>query len=216
MAIVVPANDRTDGEWRSVHPVRGSRVVTAVLTTESPTPFEPRSDRELLETARLAAVGDLAAGAAHEINNPLFAILGLVEFLLRDAEPGTKAHGRLELVQSSALEIKEVVRAVLDFARDRRDETAVVALDDTVREMVALVAKTTAGPGLEIELAFGAGPFLVVGRPAELKLAVLEPLLQVRRAHPDGTTVRVALTADAGHVVAAIAGTTLRLPRHVA
>jgi signal transduction histidine kinase len=48
---------------------------------------------------------------AHQINNPLFAIIGLTELLLAEAENGSRARQRLELIHDSALEIKEIVRA---------------------------------------------------------------------------------------------------------
>src|SRR5215471_7003344 len=63
--------------------------------------FEDEDALQLLERWRLAAVGQLAAGLAHEINNPLFAILGTVEFMLEDASPGTELHERLERIQRS-------------------------------------------------------------------------------------------------------------------
>jgi signal transduction histidine kinase len=47
---------------------------------------------------------------AHEINNPLFAILGLTELLLAEAQEDSRARHRLELIHDSALEIKEIVR----------------------------------------------------------------------------------------------------------
>ena len=50
-----------------------------------------RFEQQLIQSGKLASIGELAAGVAHEINNPLFAILGLTEFLLEDAEPGSKA-----------------------------------------------------------------------------------------------------------------------------
>jgi signal transduction histidine kinase len=52
------------------------------------------------------------AAAVHDINNPLFAILGMLEFLLDDAEPGTRTRERLELIRQSALEIKETAKAL--------------------------------------------------------------------------------------------------------
>jgi signal transduction histidine kinase len=53
---------------------------------------------------------------AHAINNPLFAILGLTELLLAEAEEGSRARQRLELIHDSALEIKEIVRAAQEQA----------------------------------------------------------------------------------------------------
>lgn len=52
------------------------------------------------------------AVAVHAINNPIFAILGLLEFLLAEAEAGSRSHERLELIRESALEIKEAARAL--------------------------------------------------------------------------------------------------------
>ena len=83
-----------------------------------------RLDQQLVQSGKLAAIGELAAGVAHEINNPLFAILGLTEFLLKEAEPGSKAHQRLVLIQQTGLEIKEIVRALLDFAARKRRRTS--------------------------------------------------------------------------------------------
>ena len=100
---------------------------------------ERRMQQQLVQSGKLAAIGELAAGVAHEINNPLFAILGLTEFLLKEAEAGSKAHGRLELIQQTGLEIKEIVRALLDFARENAEERHVVPLEDVVQSTVDLV-----------------------------------------------------------------------------
>jgi signal transduction histidine kinase len=90
----------------------------ATMTSPAAVPDPPASVDALVEAGRLVALGELAPGAAHEVNNPLFAILGLVEFLLLEAQPGSKAHERLVLIQQSGNEIREVVKAVLDFARE--------------------------------------------------------------------------------------------------
>ena len=63
-------------------------------------------------------LGDSAAGIAHEISNSLCGILGLVELLVAEAEPGTKTCARLELIQQSGLEIRESVRSLRVLARD--------------------------------------------------------------------------------------------------
>lgn len=163
-----------------------------------------RFERQLAQSGKLAAIGELAAGVAHEVNNPLFAILGLVEFLLMDAEPGTKTHERLQMIQSTGLEIKEIVRALLDFARESSDDFAVVALDDVIRETVRLIHKTTAGHGVEIVEELGGGPFLVDGSSNQLKQIILNLVSNARQAMPTGGTVRIAVTADDDAVTAVV------------
>jgi signal transduction histidine kinase len=61
--------------------------------------------------------GDVAV-LVHQINNPLFAILGHVEFALRDAEPGSATEERMRIIQRTGLEIKEILRGLLEQSRE--------------------------------------------------------------------------------------------------
>jgi signal transduction histidine kinase len=155
---------------------------------------------QAIQAARMAAVGELAAGVVHEINNPLFAILGLVEFLLRDAEPGTKAHERLTLVHETGLEIKTIARALLDFARERPGEAETFNLAPATAATIELFRRTSAARDVDLELR--ADPYVPVhGRTAQLKQLVLHLLANAREALPAGGTVAVELTSGAGEVV---------------
>jgi two-component system NtrC family sensor kinase len=131
-----------------------------------------------------------------QVNNPLFAILGLVEFLLNDAVPETKAHERLVLIQSSAVEIRDVLRKLLDFARESPDERAIAALDDVIRETVQLVQKTTAGDAVAIVEELAGGPFLVEASSNQLKQIFLNLLGNARQAMPGGGTATISISGD--------------------
>jgi signal transduction histidine kinase len=76
----------------------------------------PEADEGAFETGL-----DLGA-VVHGINNPLFAIVGLAELLLAEAEPGSKTHERLCLIHESALEIRARVRELAEAARVRERE----------------------------------------------------------------------------------------------
>jgi signal transduction histidine kinase len=60
---------------------------------------------------------DDVAGLVHRLNNPLFAILGHVEFALRDAEPGSVAEERMRIIQRTGFEIKDILRGLLEESR---------------------------------------------------------------------------------------------------
>jgi len=168
---------------------RGDAALTLTVITDLSK--ERRMQQQLVQSGKLAAIGELAAGVAHEINNPLFAILGLTEFLLKEAEPGTKAQQRLELIQATGLEIKEIVRALLDFARENADERHVVPIDDVVRSTVDLVRRTNAHKGVELVDTYDDCEALVSGSPNQLKQIVLNLIANARQAMPHGGTVTV-------------------------
>ena len=69
--------------------------------------------------SHVAPLGDVA-GLVHDINNPLFAILGHVEFALRDAEPGSPTEERMLIIQRTGLEIKDILRTLGEHARENR------------------------------------------------------------------------------------------------
>lgn len=163
-----------------------------------------RLDQQLVQSGKLAAIGELAAGVAHEINNPLFAILGLTEFLVKEAEPGSRSHQRLELIQQTGLEIKEIVRALLDFARENAEERHVVPLDDVIRATVDLVRRTNAHKGVELVEEYGDGGALVSASPNQLKQIFLNLFANARQAMPVGGTVRVDVHREDEYVIATV------------
>jgi PAS domain S-box-containing protein len=169
-------------------------------------------EQQLLESGKLAAIGQLAAGVAHEINNPLFAILGLVEFLLKGAEPGTKSHERLVLVQQTALEIKEIVRALLDFAREPADVTTTVSVREVAAQTVDLVRRTIAAKDIEIVERYGEEPTIVSGSPNQLKQIFLNLLTNAQQAMPDGGTVTVSVERRDDLVCATVSDTGPGIP----
>jgi two-component system NtrC family sensor kinase len=161
-----------------------------------------RMQQQLVQSGKLAAIGELAAGVAHEINNPLFAILGLTEFLLK--EPGSKALQRLELIQQTGLEIKEIVRALLDFARENAEERHVVALEDVVQATVDLVRRTNAHKGVELVDSYDASGAAVTASPNQLKQIFLNLIANARQAMPNGGTVTVDVHQEGDWVVATV------------
>ncbi len=163
-----------------------------------------RLDQQLVQSGKLAAIGELAAGVAHEINNPLFAILGLTEFLLKEAEPGSKAEQRLVLIQQTGLEIKEIVRALLDFARENAEERHVVALDDVIRSTVDLIRRTNAHKAIELVDTYADDGALVSASPNQLKQIFLNLIANARQAMPNGGSVGIQVHRDGDHVIAVV------------
>jgi PAS domain S-box-containing protein len=194
--------------------VSGTAVANIALVTDLSE--QRRYEQQLLQSGKLATIGELAAGVAHEINNPLFAILGLVEFLLKDAETGTKSHDRLVLIQRTGLEIKEIVRALLDFAREPSDERGPVSVADAARETVELFRRTSAAKASDLHENYTGEDTVVDGSGNQLKQIFLNLLANATHSVGDaGGQVELAVTREGVWVVATVSDTGPGIPENV-
>lgn len=169
-------------------------------------------ERRLVDSGKVTAVGELAAGLAHELNNPLFAMLGLVEFLLEEAEPGTKTRQRLELVQQSGREIRELLRLLLAFAREPEDELGTVDLAKAVRATVALARLASPARDVEVVERVSAEPVLVDGSANRLEQLLLHLLTNAYQAMPRGGTITASAFRDGPTSVASVEDTGPGIP----
>jgi two-component system NtrC family sensor kinase len=175
----------------------GERRLLCIVTDLSE---RRRMEQQLVQSGKLAAIGELAAGVAHEINNPLLAILGLTEFLLLETEAGSKQHERLQLIQQTGLEIKEIVRALLDFAREHPTTQRVVEFESLVRMTIDLVRKTNAHKGIEITEHYAAPEACVRASGDQLEQVVLNLVANARQAMPNGGAIHIEVVRDHDHV----------------
>jgi signal transduction histidine kinase len=160
------------------------------------------TDDQLLEAARLVVVGELAGDVAHELNNPLFAILGLAELLLNDAEPGSRLAHRLELIQQTGLEMKQIVRSLLDFARDRSSEITVLTLPEIADRAVAVARRASSAKDVELVLDPGTGAALVQCNASRLVPIFVDLITKATRSLPHGGTVSIEFDSDGSSATA--------------
>ncbi len=95
--------------------------------------------QQLLQSAKLASIGELATNIAHEINNPLTSILGFTALLLNDTPESDPRRKDLKIIESEAMRSRDIVRNLLDFARTKEPKREPVEINEVVRDTLALI-----------------------------------------------------------------------------
>ena len=161
----------------------------------------------VLRERRLAAMGELAAGIAHEINNPLGGMLNAVEVLRREDLDAAKRHRYQDLLQGGLERIRETVSNLLRLT-PRSDENTAFVLVEPVRDAIALVDHRAGGLGVEIVLTETAPNIELIGSRSELGQAVLNLLVNALDAFEErasGGRVDVELSRQGGETVLVVA-----------
>ena len=158
---------------------------------------------ELQRAAQLSFVGELAAGLAHEIKNPLAGIQGGVDILIRRRDKNDPEREALEGMRHEVARIDNTVRALLDRARPRLVSVRSTSLTDIVRRAVDLArAQSTnaaaQGRAVSIEFEPPADPITIHIDPAQIEDAVLNLIINaIEAVDSDGKVeIRVALSQN--------------------
>jgi two-component system NtrC family sensor kinase len=153
------------------------------------------AQRQLAQADKLASLGRLAAGVAHEINNPLTGVLTNASFQLKRAPEGSQLRQDLEVVVRETVRCREIVRGLLDFARPAPPSRVLVDLNEVVRRAlkITLQALTLQHVSLELELAPHAPEAL--GDANQLQQVVVNLLVNARDAVGSGGSIRVVTRA---------------------
>ncbi|MSQ00740.1 MAG: HAMP domain-containing protein [Myxococcales bacterium] len=148
----------------------------------------------LVESSQLAAVAEMSAGLAHELNNPLAGILGIVQLVkAQRADSGDAA--LLSAAEGEALRCKEIVGQLLRFTAASRPagEREVVDLGALVRDVCALAASSFRQRDVTLEFDHGALPARILGPTDELGRAFSQLLGALRTAAAPGATLRITM-----------------------
>ena len=167
---------------------------------------------EVARQERLAAMGTLAAGVAHEIRNPLSSIKGFATYFRTKFEPGSKDHELAEVMIGEADRLNRVVSELLDLTRPSELRLADTVPGELLTHALRLVEDDCRSRGIAVQTRFGdVGP---VALDADRMLqAVLNLLLNAIQAMPDGGTLSVSAQAVRDRLELRVADTGPGIPR---
>ncbi|TEB17207.1 Sensor protein ZraS [Pelotomaculum sp. FP] len=155
-----------------------------------------KMEAQLFQSAKLAAIGEMAAGVAHELNSPLTAIIGNTGLILRNASLGDKHIKLLEDIKSCGQRSKRIIQNLLTFSRQDSYSFAQVSINNIVETSLYLVSYQIEKNKITIKKNLNPRIPPIIGNKQQLEQVVINFLLNARDALEGLVDGRIEISTD--------------------
>ena len=164
---------------------------------------------QLFRSEKLASLGKLAAGVAHEINNPLTGILTNSSLLLEDMEKDDPKYEDVEVMVKETIRCREIVKRLLDFARQTRPQKRLASINALIDNIILLVRNQTSFRNILIEKDLSADIPDILVDPDQIQQVFVNIILNAAEAMTKGGSLKIrsARSADRESIVITFADT---------
>ena len=166
-----------------------------------------RTQEQLLQSEKLAAMGRLTSQIAHELNNPLYGIMNTLELLKSEVPENSKRRKILEMALSETIRLTDLLKKMLSFSRPDQEERQVTDINTILDEILLLHEKQLREHDIRIvqDLDDSVGP--VYASKNQLRQVFLNIIANARDAMIDGGTLTVKTESQDGKVIIKISDT---------
>jgi two-component system NtrC family sensor kinase len=168
---------------------------------------------QLIQSEKLASIGELAAGVAHEINNPIGVILGFAQVLLKRTREGDPMHRPLSIIAREGVHCKNIVQDLLDFARQNKPAPRRLNVNKVIEAAAGLMEHQANSD--QVTVVKGYAPDLpdVVADENQLQQVFFNILLNAYQAMPEGGELHITSRLEDDDVQAIFTDTGAGIPQ---
>ena len=158
----------------------------------------------LIQSEKMSSLGRMAASVAHEINNPLGAIVVFSHLLLESTAEDSPGRGNLQKIAREAMRCRDIVRGLLDFARPAPGSRQAADINAIVRATYDLLRSQAAFRDVQVSLDLRPAPLQVTCDSGQLQQAFTNILVNAAEAIDGPGTIRIRSWCDAAQRMAAV------------
>ncbi|MFP4451952.1 MAG: sensor histidine kinase [Desulfobacterales bacterium] len=158
-----------------------------------------QSEKQIAQADKLASIGQLSSGIAHEINNPLGIILGYTQLLARSEEPGSQKHEDLKIIERNVKACKAIVEDLLNFARSSRPKQSRVQLNELIDDVLTFVQRRSGLDNLSIIKEYDPTTPEMILDGEKIKQVLINLLMNAQHATGNKGTIVIGTGYDAAN-----------------
>jgi signal transduction histidine kinase len=156
------------------------------------------AQEQLVRSTKMAAIGELSANVAHEINNPLTSVLGFASHLLKTLDLPEAPRKMLRMMEQETLRVRKIIRNLLDFARQRPARMQPQDVSVPLKETISLVQGIADASSVRISEEYPPEPVIANIDQNEIKQVFINIVNNALQAMPQGGSLHIRLGAEAG------------------
>jgi len=149
---------------------------------------------QLVQSEKLASIGQLAAGVAHELNNPMSGIMGFTQLLLEDKTLSEQQRHDLETIYTQSQRCRTIIQNLLQFSRRHDPKKAKLDLGIVLQATIDLIKYDFSSSGIAIERSIPSDLPVILGDPQQLQQVFLNLLVNARQAMDGRPKSQVVIT----------------------
>jgi signal transduction histidine kinase len=192
-----------------------AREVAIIIKRKETEEDQRKLQHQLRHADRLATIGQLAAGIAHELNEPLGNILGFAQLAKKSPELPKGVGQDIEKILSASLYAREVIKKMLVFARQIPPQKKEVHLNQLVEESLSFFKSRLAGEGVEISRSFAPDLPVISADPVQLNQVIVNLILNALQAMSKGGQLTIKTLASRDHILLIIEDTGMGMTEEV-
>jgi len=162
----------------------------------------------LVQSEKMAALGTLSAGLAHEVKNPLSAVLGYAQLSKRKLSQPEVLKKHLDIIENETRRCNEIIGNLMQFSRQEKGEFTDVTINEVVEKSVGIVDHQLGLKNVQVNMELAPDIPEIIGNPNQLQQVLMNLAINAQQAmDPDGGTVDIATYCNDDHVYISVSDT---------